>query len=85
MKDYFGSTSRRYWMVALLALTLLFSVSLVSMALPLQEENTIQVNSFGDQKKSNDGVCTLREAIISANQNSVSGNRHGECNAGSAS
>jgi CSLREA domain-containing protein len=83
MKDYFGSTSRRYWIAALLTLTLLLGVSLVSMAMPLQDENIIEVNWPGDEKKSNDGHCTLREAIIAANQNSVSGIRLGECAAGS--
>ena len=38
---------------------------------------TIEVNSYGDAK-SNDGSCTLREAVISAN-NDNSFNKPGEC------
>ena len=85
MKEAIGRSSRRYWIVTVLIFTLLMSVSLVSIALAAQTENTITVNWPGDEKKSNDGHCTLREAIISANQNSASGNRLGECIAGSSS
>jgi CSLREA domain-containing protein len=44
---------------------------------------TIVVNSFED-KVNNDGMCTLREAILAANKDSASGRRSGECLAGSA-
>jgi len=44
---------------------------------------TIQVNSNGDGA-ANDGVCTLREAIMAANSNTASGNLSGECAAGQA-
>jgi CSLREA domain-containing protein len=44
----------------------------------------IYVNSLKDVKKSNDGLCTLREAIIAANSNKPSGKKTGECAAGDA-
>ncbi|MEJ2353928.1 MAG: choice-of-anchor Q domain-containing protein [Anaerolineales bacterium] len=43
---------------------------------------TIEVNSLDDNLK-NDGSCTLREAIISANKDQPSGSKKGECVAGS--
>lgn len=39
---------------------------------------TILVNSFNDDQKANDGICTLREAIISANKDK-SGEKPDEC------
>ncbi len=44
---------------------------------------TITVNSTSDTA-ANDGVCTLREAIIAANTNTASGALPGECVAGAA-
>lgn len=44
---------------------------------------TITVNSTADTA-ANDGVCTLREAIIAANTNTASGAAAGECAAGAA-
>lgn len=46
------------------------------------EAATITVNSNADST-TNDGVCTLREAINSANDDLVSGGAVGECDAGS--
>jgi titin len=46
--------------------------------------STITVNSTADTT-ANDGVCTLREAIIAANTNTPSGAMAGECAAGQAS
>ena len=43
--------------------------------------NTITVTSAADTT-ANDGVCTLREAIIAANTNTASGAMAGECAAG---
>src|SRR5262249_32830332 len=43
---------------------------------------TITVNSPADTT-ADDGQCTLREAIISANMNTASGTMPGECAAGS--
>lgn len=45
---------------------------------------TITVNSTADGSPANDGVCTLREAIIAANTNVASGAMAGECAAGVA-
>lgn len=42
----------------------------------------ITVNSTGDPAPSNDGVCTLREAIAAANTDTASGAGAGECAAG---
>ena len=44
---------------------------------------TITVSSLADAT-ANDGVCTLREAIIAANTNTASGAAAGECAAGTA-
>ncbi len=44
----------------------------------------IQVNSAADVQ-ADDGVCTLREAVIAANTNTASGASAGECAAGSPS
>ncbi len=44
---------------------------------------TITVNGTSDAA-ANDGVCTLREAIIAANTNTASGGAAGECAAGAA-
>ena len=49
------------------------------------ELTTITVNSLADDTTSDDGQCTLREAITSANENTVSGDTPGECAAGSGS
>src|SRR2546421_2732335 len=48
------------------------------------EANTITVNSLSDVVNGTDGLCTLREAIIAANTNTVSGAAAGECAAGSS-
>jgi CSLREA domain-containing protein len=45
---------------------------------------TITVNGIADTI-ADDGVCTLREAIIAANTNASSGVMAGECAAGAAS
>lgn len=45
---------------------------------------TITVNSIADNQ-ANDGVCTLREAIVSSNTDTASGAAGGECAAGSGS
>jgi CSLREA domain-containing protein len=45
--------------------------------------NTITVNSTLDVANSNDGLCTLREAITAGNSNIASGATAGECGAGS--
>ncbi len=45
---------------------------------------TITVNSSSDTL-ADDGLCTLREAVIAANSNTASGAMGGECAAGSAS
>ena len=46
--------------------------------------NTIKVNSTAGYFNSGDGLCTLPEAIWSANNNAVSGPVAGECTAGSS-
>lgn len=56
-----------------------------SVAAPTPAGNTITVNSTSDAANSNDGLCTLREAITAANSNTASGATAGECVAGSPS
>ncbi len=54
-----------------------------AVATPALWAATITVNSTADTA-ANDGVCTLREAIIAANTNTASGALAGECAAGAA-
>jgi CSLREA domain-containing protein len=49
------------------------------------EGNTIIVNSLSDVANGTDGLCTLREAITAANNDTASGATAGECAAGSSS
>jgi CSLREA domain-containing protein len=63
---------------------LLWGLLLAYSASPAQA-STITVNSKLDDELPDDGLCTLREAIISANDNAVSGATAGECAAGSVS
>src|SRR5262245_35061319 len=75
----------RKWVVPAIHLSWLLSLILF-MAGPAHATNTfnvINVNSLNDIRQ-NDGFCTLREAIIAANQNSASGSQPGECAAGSS-
>jgi CSLREA domain-containing protein len=65
------------FVVLFLVLALFLSTSRVS-----QAASIIIVNSTLDVKQ-NDGLCTLREAIIAANSDRRSGSRPGECIAGS--
>ena len=63
------------------------SIALVGLALTatiaeLSSLTPISVNTSVDSK-SNDGFCSLREAVIAANSNSPSGSKSGECPAGS--
>ncbi len=44
--------------------------------------STIVVTSVGDPAPGNDGLCTLREAVVAANTNTRSGAAAGECAAG---
>jgi CSLREA domain-containing protein len=67
-------------LIALLGLTLAVAAS-PAFAVPA----AIVVNSTADTTDPNDHLCTLREAIISANTNTASGNVAGECVAGVAS
>src|SRR3990172_2640606 len=74
--------------ITLLATATLIFASLLTMGfgLPLQPAwlagvVTITVTST-DDVVADDGVCTLREAIIAANTNTPSGGTNGECPAG---
>jgi CSLREA domain-containing protein len=60
-------------------------MSFILLFLPIQSgqaASTIMVNSGEDVAK-NDGMCTLREAVIAANKDKRSGGKPGECIAGS--
>ena len=60
----------------------LLTLIMLVLAAPLYAA-TITVSSLADTT-ANDGVCTLREAIIAANTNNTSGAAAGECAAGTA-
>lgn len=62
--------------------SLCIAASLAVIAAGLAEAATINVNSTADVI-ANDGACTLREAVIAANEDSPSGVASGECRAGS--
>lgn len=65
--------------------TLIVVASLLALVVPISRVNaasTITVNSTADTT-ANDGECTLREAIIASNTDTVSGAAAGECVAGS--
>jgi CSLREA domain-containing protein len=59
-------------------------VALLMIGATPSSATTIAVNSTGDAA-ANDGTCTLREAITSANTNAPSGALAQECAAGAAS
>jgi CSLREA domain-containing protein len=59
----------------------LIAFVVLGLALASARAATITVNSAADTA-ANDGVCTLREAIIAANTNTASGAMAGECIAG---
>jgi CSLREA domain-containing protein len=65
----------------LLALVMMITAGLVLFA-DGASAATLSVNSNGDTQ-ANDGACTLREAIVAANTDTVSGAAVGECAAGS--
>ena len=52
---------------------------------PVSASTTITVNSNADTVPADDGVCTLREAIVASNTDTTSGATPGECLAGSGS
>src|SRR5436190_4308928 len=64
--------------------TVLLVVALIWPRQP-RAATTIVVNSTSDVANASDGVCTLREAITAANNNTASGGTAGECAAGSSS
>ncbi|MCA9874686.1 MAG: right-handed parallel beta-helix repeat-containing protein, partial [Anaerolineales bacterium] len=69
----------RYWFLFLI----LFVISLTLSSYQISFAHSyIVVNSYLDVKVSNDGKCTLREAVIAANQDKRSGRDSGECAAG---
>jgi CSLREA domain-containing protein len=66
------------------ALSVLILMVASSLAMPVPAalaDTTITVTTFSDMV-ANDGVCSLREAITSANTNTASGAAAGECPAG---
>jgi CSLREA domain-containing protein len=62
--------------------SLFFSAAAVAGLAPMALAATITVNSTADTQ-GNDGKCTLREAILAAQNNAASGAAAGECLAGS--
>ncbi|HET6546009.1 MAG TPA: CSLREA domain-containing protein [Rhodanobacteraceae bacterium] len=59
-------------------------IAAATLVLPLVHAGTISVNSTADVAD-DDGACTLREAIASADSNAASGASAGECDAGEPS
>ena len=79
---YAAGLSTNYW--RRLALILLFSALFLLLSNSLgKAQSPITVNWHEDIKSSNDGQCTLREAIIAANMDKKSAKKRGECIAGS--
>src|SRR5919107_3792133 len=80
------TTTRSFGLSPLLVLLVLAALAAgltmsVVLARPAQAA-TLTVNSLADTT-ANDGQCTLREAITSANTDTASGAAAGECAAGS--
>src|SRR6185369_6317092 len=71
-------------LVSVCLVTIVFA-SATPTATALPAGNTITVNSTLDVADGADGLCTLREAIVAANTDTVSGATAGECGAGSSS
>jgi pentapeptide MXKDX repeat protein len=76
-----SSVLRLFWLLTL-AFLVLQIVNVVQASAPLAAGDDIVVNSTADIKKGNDGLCTLREAVIAANTDKPSGGKKGECIAG---
>jgi CSLREA domain-containing protein len=74
---------RLFWLL-MLAFLVLQIVNVVQASPSLEQGATIHVNALHDFKLSDDGECTLREAIIAANSDKPSGKEPGECVAGSS-
>jgi CSLREA domain-containing protein len=94
MKNSCGLTSKLSpfalrFLNCLLVLTLILPwlVGVGHAAAPVAQDDTcpqgyICVNTPLDEKKGNDGLCSLREAIIAANTDKKEGGKPGECRAG---
>ena len=74
---------QRFRFVWSLAVVLGASLAACLIFVSIASAATVTVNSLADDSD-NDGECTLREAITSANGNAVSGAALGECDAGEA-
>ena len=75
----FSRFQRVLFFSSLLLLVLAMSGLLVNV---VRASTTIDVNTHLDVKKSNDRLCSLREAIIAANTDKPSGKKPGECKSG---
>ncbi|MEZ5438672.1 MAG: choice-of-anchor Q domain-containing protein [Lysobacteraceae bacterium] len=62
----------------------IFLLTLTGLICGAAQAATITVNSTDNLADADDGLCTLHEAIASANGNSISGGSAGECHAGEA-
>lgn len=74
-------TSMRGFCLRLIGLASFMAIGLIFMASPAGAAATIVVNSNADTA-ADDGVCTLREAIVASNSNTASGINAGECASG---
>jgi CSLREA domain-containing protein len=83
MSNKFSGLNRNWYLFALLVAVIVLGVVFVGTPSRLgKAAGTIVVNTTEDNLK-NDGSCTLREAIISANKDAPSGSKKNECSAGS--
>jgi CSLREA domain-containing protein len=88
-KSFLYTMSSHLHLLLVAALVASFAVSLWSVgaghaATPVAQDGvcpqgSICVNTPLDEKKGNDGLCSLREAIIAANSDKSSGTKPGEC------
>ena len=74
-------TSLRRLFLRAISVTGVAAISFIFFASPAGAAATIVVNSNADTA-ADDGVCTLREAIIASNSNAASGANPGECVSG---
>lgn len=83
MKLFLSSLGIRVAVRGMATMVLIAGVLIAAGATPtaVRAATTITVNSASDAA-ANDGHCTLREAITSANTNTASGASGGECPAG---
>ncbi|MFN2138173.1 MAG: Ig-like domain-containing protein [Candidatus Promineifilaceae bacterium] len=79
MSSQSKSKFARNGIFAFMLLVMLLILAVGGHSFAQADVNIIRVNSTSDEDKKNDGVCTLREAVIAANQGKASTGKPGEC------